>query len=115
MHSVRTIVLIGASILLAACGTTPRKADVPALNPETASQLLHFNHKADAWLTFVKKQNPTCIYQVDLPDQSSHPTEIDIPHLVTCGGRPAPKEFDATVSFSYDAATQKWTIARFTS
>lgn len=103
-------------MLLASCGPpVPRKADVPSLNPETAGQLLHFNHRADAWLTYVKKQNPTCIYQVDLPDQSSHPTEIDIEHLVTCGGRPAPKEFDATVSFVFDPSTQKWTVGRFTS
>lgn len=111
----RILVPICALALLASCGPAPHKADVPSLNPETASQLLHFDHKADAWLTYVKKQNPACIYQVDLPDQSAHPTEIDIQHLVTCGGRPAPKEFEASVSFAYDPGTQKWTISRFTS
>lgn len=108
------IVCFGAFLALAGC-SGPKKADVPALNPELANELLHFDHKADAWLTYVKKQNPTCGYQVVLPDQSSHPTEIDIEHLVSCGGRPAPKEFDATVTFVYDAASQKWTIGRFTS
>ncbi len=116
MLGVRRLACFGTLAVLASCsGGGPKKADVPSLNPETANQLLNFDHKASAWLTFVKKQNPTCIYQVDLPDQASHPTEIDIEHLVTCGGRPAPKEFDATVSFSYDPATQKWTISRFTS
>jgi hypothetical protein len=102
-------------ILLVSCTSAPRKSTVPPLNPETASELLHFNHKADAWLTYVRKQNTSCIYQVDLPDQASHPTEIDIDHLVTCAGRPAPKEFDATVSFVFDPAAQKWTISRFAS
>ena len=103
-------------MVLVGCGSAPpKKADVPSLNPELASQLLHFNHRADAWLTFVKKQNSSCIYQVDLPDQSAHPTEIAIQHLVTCGGRPAPKEFDATVTFTWDPGEGKWTISQFTS
>jgi hypothetical protein len=101
-------------MLVAAC-SGPKKPDVPSLNQHIASELLHFDHKADAWLTYVKKQNATCRYQVDLPDQSSHPTEIDIDHLVTCGGRPAPKEFDASVTFIYDAATQQWRVGRFSS
>ncbi len=114
---VKKVAFVCASaMMLVACGSAPaRKADVPSLNPEVASQLLHFNHRADAWLTFVRKQNSTCIYQVDLPDQSSHPTQIDIQHLVTCGGRPAPKELDATVSFAWDPGEGKWTITRFSS
>lgn len=108
------IACLGALMMLAGCSGT-KKPDVPSLNQQMASELLHFDHKADAWLTYVKKQNPTCGYRVDLPDQSSHPTEIDIDHLVSCGGRPAPKEFDASVTFVYDAAAQRWRVGRFAS
>ena len=101
-------------VLLEACGGKP-KADVPSLNPEQAAGLLQFNHKADAWITFVKKNNPSCGFRVILPDQSAHPTEIDIDHVVSCGNRPSPKEFDASVVFTYDEAAQKWTISRFAS
>jgi hypothetical protein len=111
---VKTIACVGALTLLCACSGT-KKPDVPSLNEQLATELLHFDHKADAWLTYVKKQNPACGYRVDLPDQSSHPTEIDIDHLVSCGGRPAPKEFDATVTFVYDPTAQRWKVGRFAS
>ena len=110
----KKIACFGALILASGC-SGPKKSDVAPLNQQIASELLHFDHKADAWLTYVKKQNAACDYRLELPDQSSHPTEIDIDHLVSCGGRPAPKEFDATVTFVYDPATQKWKVGRFAS
>ncbi len=64
----------------------------------------------------VKKNDSSCEYKLDLPDQHNHPTEIDLTHIVVCGGgRPAPMEFDASVSFAYDKNQNKWVITRFSS
>ena len=88
---------------------------MPALTPETAATLVRNYTKAENWITYVKKQNATCEYRLDLPDQVSQPTSIDLDHIVSCGGRPSPKEFDASVSFEYDKAAQKWVVSRFAS
>jgi hypothetical protein len=96
------------------CGEPPRP-QVPALTPQTAYQLLQYNNRAKNWMIYVRKQNATCQYRLDLPDQASHPVEIDLTHIVWCGGRPSTMEFDASVSFVYDPAQQAWTIRRFSS
>jgi hypothetical protein len=102
-----------AAVLLVACGSP--KPRVPSLTPEEANALLHYNAKAETWMIHVKRQDPTCEYRLDLPDQTSQPTAIDLDHIVYCGNRPSPKEFDAAVSFAYDPQTTKWTITRFQS
>ncbi len=102
-------------LLLAGCSTTPPKPAVPSLNPEQAATLLHYNNKAQNWIKYVKKQNAACDFRLDLPDQSAHPNVIDLDHIVLCGNRPSPKEFDASVSYSYDQAQGKWVITRFSS
>src|SRR5581483_4941178 len=98
-----------ASLALVGCSTPP-KATVPALTPENAATLLRNNAKAETWITYVKKQNPACGYQLMLPDQTNQPTSIDLSHIVMCGASPSPKEFDASVSFAYDKGAQKWVI-----
>jgi hypothetical protein len=103
-----------ASLALVGCSTPP-KANVPALTPENAAALLRNNPKAETWITYIKKQNPACGYQLMLPDQVTQPTSIDLSHIVMCGGSPSPKEFDASVSFAYDKDAQKWVITRFAS
>ena len=100
-------------LVLAAC--TPPKPPVPSLTPGGAAELLHYNPKAETWMVHVKKQDPSCEYRLDLPDQSSHPTQIDVDHIVYCRNRPSPKEFDASVSFAYDKDKQQWVILRFSS
>lgn len=110
---VKILRFLAPVLLLAAC--TPPKPKTPALTPETAAQLLHYNNKALNWMTYVKKQNASCEYKLDLPDQTSGPTEIDLSHIVLCGNRPSPKEFDASVSFAFDPQTQKWVLTRFSS
>jgi len=102
-----------SALLLVACGTS--KPTVPALNPEQATTLLRYNNRAVNWMVFVHRNNPACEYKLDLPDQSAHPAQLDLDHIVSCGGRPAPKEFDASVSFAYDTAQQKWVLTRFSS
>lgn len=104
---------LAAVFLLASCG--PPKPTTPALNPEQANSLLHYNSRAENWMIYVHKNNPSCEYTLDLPDQSSHPIQIDLDHIVTCNGRPSPKEFDASVSFAYDPDQHKWVVKRFSS
>ncbi len=100
--------------LFSGCGGPP-KPTVLALTPENAAALLQEYPKAQTWISYVKKQNASCDYRLDLPDQASQPTTVDLDHIVQCGGRPSPKEFDASVSFEYDKATQRWTVSRFAS
>jgi hypothetical protein len=99
--------------MLGACSTP--KPDVPSLTPQAASAMLQFDNKAHNWIQYVKGKNPGCDYSLDLPDQANHPTEIDLDHIISCGGRPAPKEFDASVVFVYDKAAQRWIVSRFSS
>jgi hypothetical protein len=110
---VRTSACFALFLILAACDA-PKPA-IPALTPEGAMQLLHNSGRAQDWLTVVKKRDPSCDYKLDLGDQLSHPTEIDLSHIVSCGGRPSPMELDASVSFEYDPAAQHWVIKRFAS
>ena len=107
------LVLLGSAIL-SSCGGPPKPA-VPALTPENAAAMLRNYPKAQTWITYVKRQNPACDYQLDLPDQSAQPSTIDLDHIVVCGGSPSPKEFDASVSFDYDKNAQHWVISRFAS
>ncbi len=114
VNKVTSFAILLGSIIVASCGAPPRAA-VPALTPENAMALLRYNPKAQTWITYVKKQNPTCDYKLELPDQMAQPTSIDLDHIVVCGGRPSPKEFDASVSFEFDRSKQKWVIRRFAS
>lgn len=114
MSQMTRFALFGSLLLLVSCGSAP-KAAIPALNPQQAGELLHYNNRAQDWIKVVKKQNPACDYRLDLPDQSAHPAEIDLNHIVICGTQPSPKEFDATISFTYDPAAGKWVISRFAS
>lgn len=105
--------LLCSFLVLFSCGSP--KPDTPPLNPEQANALLQFDNKAKGWMTYVQKQNPGCVYRLELPDQSAHPTTIDLDHIVQCGNRPSPRELDASVSFAYDKAQGKWIISRFSS
>lgn len=110
----KTFAISGAFLFLLACGGPP-KATVPALNPEQANELLRYSPKAADWLTYVRKQNPGCAYHIDLPDQASQPTEIDLDHIMWCGAAVSPREFDASVVFIYDKASGTWKLQRFSS
>jgi len=97
-------------------GCTKPKATTPALTPETAAELLRYDHKADAWLTYVKnRQSAACQYKLNLPDQTTQPTEVDVQDIVFCGAAPASREFQAAVHFQYDAASGRWLLTRFSS
>jgi hypothetical protein len=106
-------VALGAFALLwSSCGAS--KPDVPALTPQSAAALLQIQPKSKNWLTQVQKEaGASCRYEVELPDQSAHPTQIDVSRIITCGGKPAPRSLDASVSYQYDAASGRWIISRF--
>ena len=110
MHKLAFVPIV---LILAAC--TQPKPTVPSLTPGAAAELLHYNPKAQTWMVHVKKQNPSCEYRLDLPDQTTHPTELDLHHIVYCGNRPSPTELDASVSFAYDKDKQQWVVLRFSS
>lgn len=95
-----------------ACSSPPRPT-TPALTPQIAGELLQYDTQAQTWLTYVRRQNPSCDYKLDLPEQRAHPTEVDLSHIMWCGNRPAPTEFDASVSFMYDANRHQWVIRKF--
>jgi hypothetical protein len=105
--------LFACLTLFAACGPPP--PDIPSLTPQLAGQLLQYDGRASNWLTQVRKTGGNCEYRFDLPEQNSHPTEIDLDHIVYCNGRQASRESDASVSFEYDKAAQRWVVKRFSS
>lgn len=110
-----TVAAAAAALVVWSAGCTKPKPEVPSLTPQQASALLQFDNKAHNWLDFVKRNNTGCEYKLDLPDQTNQPEEIDVDHIVSCAGRPAPKEFDASVVFSYDKTQQRWIVKRFSS
>jgi hypothetical protein len=113
---VKRFLPIGASLALAGCVSAPPKASIPPLTQGTAAELLHYSTRAQDWIATVKKLNsPVCEYRLDLPDQTTSPTEIDLDHIVVCGGSPAPRQYDASVSFVYDTESKHWIIMRFSS
>jgi hypothetical protein len=103
--------------ILVGCSSTPPKPTTPPITLQNATQLLNRNPRADNWLKYVQRnyRQAACEYKLELPDQTNHPTEIDLDHIVWCGNRPSPKEFDASVSFEYDKAAGYWVIKRFSS
>ncbi len=114
MHAMTKLSCFAGLLLLISCSAPP-KPTTPALTPETAGELLHYNSKAETWLVHVKKQDPSCEYKLDLPDQTTHPAEIDMQHIVYCGSRQSPMELDASVSFAFDKDKNQWVITRFSS
>ena len=104
-------------VILTGCSSTPPKPTTPALTLQNATQLLHRNPRADNWLKYVQRnyRQAACEYKIELPDQTNHPTQIDLDHIVWCGNKPSPKEFDASVSYEYDKAGQYWVIKRVAS
>jgi hypothetical protein len=118
MTHINQIIKAGTTVcwifLLGACSSPP-KPTTPALTPGTATALLQVNTKAKNWLEHVKKEDASCNYKIELPDQSNHPSVIDLDHIVACGGRPSPRALDASVSFAYDTDAGHWVIRRFLS
>lgn len=105
----------GILAVLAAGGCSAPKETTPPLTPQVAAALLQINPKSKNWLTRVKSEMPNCEYKIELPDQSAHPTVIDVERAITCGAAPAPRALNATVTYTYDKAAGRWVISRFAS
>ena len=56
MHGVNKPAGLLALLMLVACG--PPKREVPALTPENAAQLLHYNNKAETWINTSRGRTP---------------------------------------------------------
>jgi hypothetical protein len=112
-QTLKQFTLFACLSLLAACGEP--KPEIPSLTQQLAGELLHYDQRAENWMIQVRKGGGNCEYRFDLPEQNSHPPQIDLDHIVFCNGRPAPRENEASVSFEYDKNAQRWVVKRFSS
>lgn len=107
------LIVLVLGVWLASC--SPPKEVTPALTPENAQALLNANERAITWIKYVQKQDYSCQWHVELPDQSAHPTEIDVNHIVLCRITKNPRELDASVQFVFDKDQKRWLISVFSS
>jgi hypothetical protein len=105
--------LLGAIVFSGACSPPPDPT--PALTPENAVALLNNSNKAKDWLAFTQKHDSSCQWRVTLPEQASHPTEIDADHVVYCRVTPNPRELDASAQFTFDKVEKRWMLTAFRS
>ena len=70
-------------------------------------------HAGGKPLKYIQSQDRTCVYQLQLPDQSSHPDSVEVDHISFCSGRSDLKQFDARVEFQWNKAENKWEISHF--
>lgn len=113
MERTPLLALSSGILLLASCSPAPEPT--PALTPENAVALLQANDRAKNWITYAKKQDYTCEWHLELPDQSAHPNEIDVDHIIQCRITRSPRELDASVQFIFDKAQKRWLISSFRS
>jgi hypothetical protein len=107
-----TPALLGVSMLYqAGCSSAP--PPTPPLSPVVAEQLLRYNTRAANHLKYIQSQDRTCEYKLALPDQSHHPTSVEVDHIAFCSGRNDLKQFDARVEFQWNKAANKWEIVHF--
>ncbi len=106
--------LVFAALLIAgACSPPPDPT--PALTPENAVALLNNSNKAKDWMAYALKHDSSCQWKVDLPEQASHPIEVDLDHVMNCRVTPNPRELDASAVFTFDKVEKRWTLTDFRS
>jgi len=96
-----------------ACGPPPEVT--PALTPENAVALLQNDNKAKGWMTYALKQDSTCQWKMDIPDQSSHPIEVEVAHVMNCRVTSSPRALDARVVFTFNKTEKRWELTQFSS
>ena len=101
------------AMTLVSCGPPPEKT--PALTPENAVALLQINNKAKDWLAYAQKQDSTCQWRLDIPDQASHPTEVEVSHIMNCRVTTSPRALDASVTYTFNKAEKRWELTQFRS
>jgi hypothetical protein len=111
--SKRAALSLAPLLLTVACAPPPDPT--PALTPENAVALLNANNKAKDWMTFALKHDSSCQWRVAIPEQASHPTEVDVDHVMYCRVTPNPRELDANAVFTFDKAEKRWTLTDFRS
>jgi hypothetical protein len=105
----KSTVLIPWFVFVLACSST-KPPEHPPLSPTIAEQLLHYDTRADNHLKNLKRLDPTCVYKLQLPDQSTHPESIEIDHIAFCSGRNDLKAFDTRADFQWNKAAGKWEL-----
>lgn len=75
--------------------------------------LVHYDTRAANHLKYIKSQDPTCEYRLQLPDQGNHPDSVEVDHIAFCSGRSDLKAFDASVEFRWNKAENKWELYHF--
>jgi hypothetical protein len=108
-----TLSFVVAVVFAVACSTPPEAA--PALTPENAVALLNNSNKAKDWLAYAQKHDSSCQWRVTLPEQASHPTEIDADHVMWCRVTTNPRELDASAVFTFDKIEKRWKLTDFRS
>jgi hypothetical protein len=106
-------VLAVIALLWVACGPPPEVT--PALTPENAVALLQNDNKAKGWMTYALKQDSSCQWRLDLPDQSNHPVEVEVAHIMNCRVTSNPRALDARAAFTFNKAQKRWELTDFRS
>jgi hypothetical protein len=105
--------LAAVAIVLVACGPPPQVT--PALTPENAVALLQSDNKAKAWMIYARKQDSTCQWQMEISDQSNHPVEVEVAHIMNCRVTTSPRALDASATFTFNKAEGRWELTQFRS
>ncbi len=96
-----------------ACGPPPEVT--PALTPENAVALLQNDNKAKGWMTYALKQDSSCTWKMEIPDQASHPTEVEVAHVMNCRVTSSPRALDARATFTFNKREKRWELTQFSS
>jgi hypothetical protein len=114
LRMTKTMALLAAvTIVSGACGPPPEVT--PALTPENAFALLENDNKAKDWMTYARKQDSTCAWKMEIPDQSSHPIEVEVAHIMNCRVTTSPRALDARATFTFNKREKRWELSQFSS
>lgn len=114
LRMIKTAALL-ALIAIASVACGPQPDLTPALTPENAVALLQNDNKAKGWMTYALKQDSSCQWKMDLPDQSNHPIEVEVAHVMNCRVTTSPRALDARAAFTFNKKEKRWELTQFSS